>query len=116
MKNSLRFPLLFALALALGLGLAACSPGGKSLVGKWKVDRQDVVVTFTTDGKMITQSGGHDEEADYSVSDGMLYVKPKEMPMSLGYKMAFTSDSEMVLTPQPGRAGQSVDTTPMNLV
>jgi hypothetical protein len=69
------------------------------------------MVTFTKDGNMIKQSGINTDEMEYSVQDGVLYLKPKDLPMSLPYAITFPSDNELVLTPQPvrGVAQQSAE-------
>jgi hypothetical protein len=90
-----------ALALCVGLALAGCS--GKpeqSIVGKWQRGN-DVMVTFTKDGYMIKQEGINTDQMEYSVQEGVLYLKPKDLPMSLPYTITFPSDDELVLTPQP---------------
>jgi hypothetical protein len=104
-----------AVALCAGLALAGCSQKDEhSIVGKWQRGN-DVMVTFTKDGDMIKQSGINTDAMEYSVKDGVLYLKPKDLPMSLPYTITFPSDNELVLTPQPVRGVASQNPEPEHL-
>ncbi len=94
----------WALAVCAGLALAGCSSKTEnSIVGKW-AKGNDTIFTFTKDGTMTKQEGITTEEMEYSVQDGnTLFLKPKDLPMSLEFSMVFPSTNEMVLTPQQPR-------------
>jgi len=103
--------------LSLALAAVSCSPKSEaSLVGKW-ASGNDLVFTFTKDGDMIRQEGAGSETMGYSVSGTTLYLKPKDLPTSLGYAISFPSEKELVLTPQPirGVAISRQDTSPIRL-
>ncbi len=89
------------LTICLGLALAACSSKDtNSIVGKW-AKGNDTIFTFTKDGMMTKQEGITTEEMEYSVQDGKtLFLKPKDLPMSLGFTIAYPSENEIILTPQ----------------
>ena len=98
---------IFTLAFGLAVAAASCSQTqGPSIVGKW-ARGNDVTFTFTKDGQMIKEEGTGRETMGYSISDGTnLYLKPKDLPMSIGYAISFPSENEMVLTMKPpDRAG-----------
>jgi hypothetical protein len=101
MTKPTRNRLVCALAICAGLALVACSSkDGNSIVGKW-AKGNDSIFTFTKDGKMTKQEGITTEEMDYSVQDGKtLFLKPKDLPMSLQFTIEFPSENEMILTPQ----------------
>jgi hypothetical protein len=92
----------WAVILCAGLALGGCSPKQEnSVVGKW-AKGNDTIVTFTADGKVINQAGISTEEMSYTVQDGTtLFLKPKDLPMSLQYTITFPSADEMVLTLRP---------------
>jgi hypothetical protein len=118
MTKPTRSQLICALAVCLGLALAACSPEEtKSIVGKW-AKGNDTIFTFTKDGTMTKQEGITTEDMEYSVQDGnTLFLKPKDLPMSLQFTMAFPSENEMVLTPQlpKGAIAQPQSLEPVHL-
>jgi hypothetical protein len=113
MTKPARSQLVCALTVCLGLALAACSSKDTNgVVGKW-AKGNDTIFTFTKDGKMTKQEGITTEEMEYSVQDGnTLYLKPKDLPMSLGFTITFPSENEMILTPQQPRG---VITQPQSL-
>jgi hypothetical protein len=90
-----------ALAICAGLALAACSSKPEnSIVGKW-AKGNDTIFTFTKDGTMTKQEGITTEEMEYSVQDGnTLFLKPKDLPMSIQFSISFPSENEIILTPQ----------------
>jgi hypothetical protein len=90
-----------ALAVCAGLTLAACSNPVDRIVGKW-ASGNDIIVTFTKEGKVIRQEGATTDEMDYSIQGGTnLYLKVKDAPTSMQFNIAFPSDQEMVLTLVP---------------
>jgi len=101
MTKPTRSQLVCALTVCLGLAIAACSPKDEhSIVGKW-AKGNDTIFTFTKDGTMTKQEGITTEEMEYSVQDGnTLFLKPKDLPMSLGFTIAYPSENEIILTPQ----------------
>jgi hypothetical protein len=104
MTKPTRSQLVRTLSICLGLALAACSAKDENgVVGKW-AKGNDTIFTFTKDGTMTKQEGINTEEMEYSVQDGStLYLKPKDLPMSLEFKIEFPSTNEMVLTPRQPR-------------
>ena len=103
--------------LSLALAVVSCSQkSGPSLVGKWSRGN-DLIFTFTKDGDMIRQEGASSETMGYSLSGTNLYVKPKDLPISLTYGISFPSTNELVLTLQPasGTATSQQDTEPIRL-
>jgi hypothetical protein len=94
--------LVSALTVCLGLALGACSSKQEnSIVGKW-AKGNDTIFTFSKDGTMTKQEGINTEEMGYTVQDGTtLFLKPKDLPMSLEFTISFPSEDEMILTPQP---------------
>jgi hypothetical protein len=101
MTKPTRSQLVCVLTVCLGLALAACSPKeANGIVGKW-AKGNDTIFTFTKDGTMTKQEGITTEEMEYSVQDGnTLFLKPKDLPMSLQFTIEFPSENEIILTPQ----------------
>jgi len=103
MKNPIRSQFVFAFAAAVGLLLAACS--GKhenTIVGKWKGSKgqgNEAVVTFTKDGKMLSEEGGRTQNGEYSLSaSNTVSVKIDNMAIEFG--ISFSTPDEMILTPK----------------
>jgi len=107
-----------SLLLCAGLALAGCSGKDEhSVLGKWQ-SGNDLMVSFGKDGYMTKQQGITTEQMEYSVQNGTtLYVKPKDLPMSLEFELTFPSDNELVLTPKPpaGMKAQAADQAPVHL-
>jgi hypothetical protein len=105
MKNRTGSQFILTFAAGAGLMLAACSARHEnSIVGKWKVSRSageesGGMVTFTQDGKVLSQDGGDSENGEYTLSASNT-VLLKMDTNSIEFALAFKSPDEMTLTPK----------------
>lgn len=112
MKKPIRSQFILAFAVAISLLIAGCSGNsGNALVGKWKIteDGKDSVVTFTKDGKVLTDEGGKPQNGEYSLSASNTLTMKISNPdpskggkesISIEFAVSFVTPDEMTLTPK----------------